>query len=343
MPAVAFGQWIARFHPQIEPVFACGNRALEREIYAHFGVEPHIVGLEGSFMSGGLRTRIKRVSQFVLAFGQVRTLVRDVVKPDACLLFGGYLSFLFLLDCVRRKVRVATQEQNAYAGRVTRLAAHLGVPVLAGWPQCRPLKESAFTETGTPIRAFELSSRDEAWKKLGLEGGPPRGTIMAVLAGSLGGVQGLFETRLASFEHGPELEDGAILFVGASNVYEKRGKRHYMPKTWDMAAVYSLADVVITRGGGSTLAELRALEIPSLVVPWPASADDHQRYNANMFKELAIGDLIDENEFDTDDFEKRLKKVCLKSSKKTSHQKPTVYNAAGKSCEALLRAVFPDI
>ncbi|MBQ8089381.1 MAG: hypothetical protein IJ233_01465 [Pyramidobacter sp.] len=65
---------------------------------------------------------------------------------------------------------------------------------------------------------------------------------------------------------------------------------------WDMSLVYSAADAVICRAGASTLAELAALGIPAIVVPWAASADDHQTSNARAFSELTGSPTVSEND-----------------------------------------------
>ena len=65
---------------------------------------------------------------------------------------------------------------------------------------------------------------------------------------------------------------------------------------WDMSLVYSAADAVVCRAGASTLAELNALGIPVIVVPWAASADDHQSHNARAFAAQTGAPVLNEND-----------------------------------------------
>ena len=89
------------------------------------------------------------------AFWQTRRLLKSV-PPDICILFGGYVSLTVLLNCKITGIPVILHEQNAHAGRVTRLAAKINAPVMSGWDECDPLEKGCFKNVGVPIAAHPV-------------------------------------------------------------------------------------------------------------------------------------------------------------------------------------------
>ena len=90
-PALSFGSWIKERHPECEVGYICGSRPLELEIYRAAGVEPAVLPMEGSPLSGvGLRQRGRRLASLFSAYGAASGAIARF-KPDAALLFGCLL------------------------------------------------------------------------------------------------------------------------------------------------------------------------------------------------------------------------------------------------------------
>ena len=185
-PALSFGAWINKNHAECEVRYVCGSRPLEREIYAAAKAEPVVLPVDGSPLAGrGAGQKLARMRALLASYGRASSLVKDF-RPDAALVFGGYLSLPVIMACRRAGVRCALHEQNARAGKVTRLASKLGMEIYSGWSECEPLPNKKFIRTGVPVRDFALPARGEAWKNLGLEGEAPGGPVVVVMTGSLG-------------------------------------------------------------------------------------------------------------------------------------------------------------
>ena len=168
-PALSFGHLISERHPECEVKYVCGSRPLEREIYAAGGVEPFVMPLAGSPLAGkGMREKGRRSADVCRSYGIAKKTVEDF-RPDAALLFGGYISLPFIAVCKKMHVRCVMHEQNARAGKATRFAAALGIDVCSGWNDCLPLSPKKYLRTGVPVRDFVLPKAEEAWKKLSLE------------------------------------------------------------------------------------------------------------------------------------------------------------------------------
>lgn len=290
-PAIGLGQWLSSRMPDLEISYVSGNRPLELEIYRNAGIEPVFLPCEGSPLGTGA---IRAVTRWVQVLQSMRAMARFLgeTKPDACVLFGGYISFPALVAGKLKRVRTLVHEQNAVAGKVTRLAARLGLVPLTGWKACRPFLKGQFEEIGVPVRPMKRLPRRDAWNKLGL-GDLPDGRICLVLGGSLG--SSALAGKVAEISGFPEFRGWSFLVMGKEMGDNHPSDRVWgIPRRWDMEPLYSLADVAVARGGASTLSELRAWAIPALVVPWPESRDDHQAENARLFEEYGCGLVWDE-------------------------------------------------
>ncbi len=291
-PAVGFGQWLISREKDLEITYVSGSRPLEREIYRHAGLDAVILPCEGSPM--GKRGWSSCLRWIQVAGGTIemgRLFGRR--RPDACVLFGGYVSFPALVAGWARKVPLVVHEQNTVAGRVTRLGVRMGARLLTGWKECSPFRDANFSQVGTPVRFMRRLPRREAWNKLGLGEFPAGKTICLVLGGSLGSRS--LADRIFEISQRENFDEWMFLVMGAETGDNHLSERVWgIPRRWDMETIYSLSDVAVVRGGASTLSELRAWAIPALVVPWPESRDDHQSANAKLFAEDGYGVVWDE-------------------------------------------------
>lgn len=294
-PALSFGEWIKERHPECEVSYVCGSRALELEIYRAAGVTPNVLPIEGSPLSGSsMRQRAKRISSLFASYSAAVRVLEDF-RPDRALLFGGYLSFPMMAACGRRGVRCAMHEQNARAGKVTRIAAKFGVDIYSGWHECLPLPAKSYLRTGVPVRSFRLPPRGEAWKKLGLPGEAPDGTIVVAMTGSLGSEAVM--DKLRDVSRTAPFDKWSFIAAAVSDETRREGENLWLlPKIWDAAPLFACADLLVLRGGGSTLTEAGTLGIPALVIPWKRAADNHQYYNAVSFAGENTALIYDEND-----------------------------------------------
>lgn len=300
-PAVSFGEWIASRRKDVSISYVCGSRPLEREIYSSRGIEPFLLPLSGSpFGVKGLLPRARRWRQLLAAFFSFHKFMKES-SIDCCVLFGGYISFIPLLVSRMTRTPAVIHEQNCAAGKVTRLASQLGLPVASGWSICDPLAKDQFTVTGIPIRPLRRKNPREAWENI-INGVPfPEKKIIGILGGSLMS-QRLIQL-LSCIIGEKEFDQFIFLTLGAyeEEMYaaiprERRSSFLAAGKQWDMTDFYSLLSGAVTRGGASTLYELMAGGIPSVVIPWKEAADNHQEKNARCFAERTGGEVWKEDD-----------------------------------------------
>lgn len=336
-PAISFGRWIKSHHPECRVRYVCGSRPLEREIYSAAGEEPLVLPIDGSPLSGrSIGQRLGRLCSLYSSYSFARDAFARF-KPEAALLFGGYLSFPMMLACKRAGVRCAIHEQNARAGKVTRVAAKLGVDIYCGWGECPPLSEARVLRTGVPVRQFARTQQASAWKALEIAEAMPSGPKVVVFTGSLGSQS--IKDKICETARNAAFSDWSFILPAVSDSVRKAERNVWLlPKVWDASPLYSAADMLVLRGGGSTLTEAGVLGIPALVIPWRGAADNHQYHNALAFVSENIGVLFNEEE-DASALASALKELnkirenkngggCLKGQEKVI-------------CENLWSALFP--
>lgn len=268
---------------------------------------------EVEFLSIRARGIERRLSpQAALALGETALglsqalMIVKRVHPDLIVGTGGYAAFAPLLAGVMLRIPTAIHEQNVIPGLVTRLLAPWVDRVWLSYPETGEfLRTQRAVVTGVPLRASvlelrALSSRDA---KAALELDSQR-LLLLVLGGSHGS-RALHEATLRGLE--PLEREGVQLAVVAGREAKRLraqlaerapGARSIvvMEHTPEIGRWMRAADLIISRAGGTTLAELMVLGAPSLVVPWPGAAAGHQEANARWWAERGACRCLTENE-----------------------------------------------
>lgn len=339
IPAISFGSWIGENHPHVDVVYMCGSRSTEVEIYRSHGIEPIITRASGSPLgAAGLRKKIGRtIEMFASCLHAMR--IFSSLAVDSCAAFGGYVSVAAMLAAKWKRKRLIFHEQNAGAGRATRMASWLGASVASGWEVCEPFSRGSFIFTGTPTRKFSLCSREEAWVQLHLPGRAPDGPIVVAMTGTLGSDN--VRDILCSLSARQEFDGWTFLSVtnGLEEPERVNDGLYLVPQMWDPSPLFSAADRLISRGGGSTLAEIDALGLPCVSVPWRGAAQDHQMKNAMTF---ARGDknrsLWDEKSEGVDSLAQKLGSICKFSSQQDARRieiRDKMYNKIDDICRRI--------
>lgn len=227
----------------------------------------------------------------------------DEFKPDAVLGMGGFTSTPPILAGKLRKVPTFVHESNAIPGKANRLNGWLVDEVLLGFDECKKYFPKARTEvTGTPIRHSlkQRMSREEALAAFGLR---PDGQTVLVMGGSQG-AQGINRAVRQSLLHLRTPGGAALQFIHLTGPQDEEAMKeayreagvpaHVAPFCHEMGAAYQAADLVIARSGAASLAEIAYFALPSILIPYPYAAENHQQFNAEIFARAGAATLLKE-------------------------------------------------
>ncbi len=295
-PAIAIADAIKAARPEAELLFVGAKGRLEMERVPAAGYP-----IEGLWISGFQRNLSRRNLSF--PFKLISSLYRSAAiirkfKPQAAVGVGGYASGPLLRMATGKKIPSLIQEQNSFPGITNRLLASRVQRICVayeGMERWFPKEKIAFT--GNPVRQQLLESgkrKQEAAVHFGLD--PTAPCLLAI-----GGSQGARSINRGMEAAIPGLLEKGVQVIwqcgksyvdeGAYAKSEMRGlKRQAFIERMDYA--YAMADVVVSRAGAMSVSELCLLGKPSIFVPSPNVAEDHQTRNAQALVEKEAALLV---------------------------------------------------
>jgi undecaprenyldiphospho-muramoylpentapeptide beta-N-acetylglucosaminyltransferase len=228
------------------------------------------------------------------------------LQPRVVVSVGGYASLPCVLAARRLRIPIVAVSYDRTPGRASGLAARLAAASAVAFPGSRLPRARV---TGAPLRQEILvvdPARDRADARAALDLPGDRFVLLAV-GGSLGSaaLNGVVEGFVAACADRADLAvhhvagDRFVDGLGASaNAGARAGGILYHVVGYEdrMPQAYAAADVVLARAGASTVAELTAIGVPSILVPWPGAADDHQTANARPLADAGAALLVPESD-----------------------------------------------
>ncbi|MEM9481920.1 MAG: undecaprenyldiphospho-muramoylpentapeptide beta-N-acetylglucosaminyltransferase [Verrucomicrobiota bacterium] len=237
--------------------------------------------------------------------GQCRKIIREF-GADAVLGMGGFTSLPPVWAGKRHGAKTFIHDSNAIPGRANKLTARFTDTVCLGLKECARYFEGKSTKvTGTPVRSSlkEKIDRKAAREEFGL--GSAVSHVLLVMGGSQG-AQGINRAVVEAFRELPE-GLGVIHLSGPDGFEETKAgygetadRVHVAPFCHEMGAAYAASDFAIARSGASSLTELSHFGLPSILVPYPFAADDHQTKNAEVFTSADAAVLMKQDEFNAE-------------------------------------------
>lgn len=292
----------------------------------------------------------------ITALLKSRTILKEAA-PDVVIGTGGYVSWPVLRMAAMMGIPTVLQEQNSYPGITTRQLAKKAARLYLGFGSALPHLPSdvpALT-TGNPVRTTVVGGdRAEALAHFKLN---PKLRTILILGGSQG-ARSVNQAVIRSLKSGSFPNGYQLLWQAGKLDYEDilaelgdLAERHaIIPFESRMELIYAAADLAIARAGAITLAELEAVGLPSLLIPYPFAAGDHQRHNAAASVARGCSEVIDPNELDQTDLlahavnmidSNQAAQLRRKIKQKTAGRKPAVdviaediLNIASKAQEA---------
>ena len=314
-PLIAVAQEVDRYAQE--------NQLLQPKKY-YFGPVPYdekaLYGVDMRYVycsAGKMRrtkdlgSRIKNMVSFLpILFGMLKALINlFIIFPDVVFSKGGYASFPTLWAARLIRIPVVIHESDAVLGRVTRWSASFAQYIAIAYPEAeKGLSEKEQSKTaiiGVPMRREVLHNPlAEAYKLLRLD---PEVPTVAVLGGSSGAqyvndnlldvLPKLLEKYQVVHQTGTQ-HIAAVTEETKSYLRMFQNTHTYLPvaslNAYHMRALYSVADILLTRAGSGTLHEIAEWGIPSIIIPIRDEVSHDQRTNAYAYARAAGGTVIEE-------------------------------------------------
>ncbi|HEX4039299.1 MAG TPA: undecaprenyldiphospho-muramoylpentapeptide beta-N-acetylglucosaminyltransferase [Acidobacteriaceae bacterium] len=297
-PALAIGQELLDQHGA-DLLFVGTARGLESQLIPKAGHRLELIRA-GQLNQVSLATRFKTLITLPAGLLQCFRLLR-AFRPSAVIGVGGYASGPMMIAAILRGIPTLAFEPNAVPGMANRLVGRWVKAAAVNFePALKFFRRAQIT--GIPVRAefFRLAPRPTAAPPHLLVFGGSQGAralnaaMPRIVATLLVQVPGLTILHQAGARHA----DSTLSAYAASGAPPDRWQ--VAPFLDDMPRRFEAADLVLSRSGASTVAELCASAKPALLVPFPQAADDHQRGNAEVMARAAAAQILPEADLTPD-------------------------------------------
>jgi UDP-N-acetylglucosamine--N-acetylmuramyl-(pentapeptide) pyrophosphoryl-undecaprenol N-acetylglucosamine transferase len=293
-PGLAIARALQKINSQIEIHFVGTAQGLETKIIPKENFPLHLIHGGKLNFSGELFIKLKTLFKLPLGFLQSFVLLHKL-KPDFVLGVGGYASGPFLLAAAIMRVPTAIWEANVHPGMANRWLARFVDKCFLVFAESKKLLSHANSQVlGMPVRAeMEMSERnrearrdDQQFHLLHYGGSQGSRAIGRALCAAIQkGGEWTNSLKIVHQTGSLDYKDFLQRYKGFENFVEIH------EFIFDMPNFYQWADLVVCRGGASTLNELAAFGLPAIIIPLPA-ADGHQEHNARILVQAGAARMI---------------------------------------------------
>ncbi|MBQ9742578.1 MAG: undecaprenyldiphospho-muramoylpentapeptide beta-N-acetylglucosaminyltransferase [Ruminococcus sp.] len=308
-PAIAIAQSIRQHCADAQILFVGNEGGLEQRLVPGAGFDIKTVSIRGFQRSLRPRAIVRNVGtvfKAVSASSAAKKIIREF-SPDICVGTGGYVSGPVIQAAQKLGIPTVIHEQNAYPGVTTKMLSKKAKRVMLAMDAARSRMDSGcnFVLTGNPVRPqIILADKEKARQTLGLDSRP-----MVLSFGGSMGARKINESVASVIARSGK--DGRYQHIHAYGQYGKwfpdllREKgadpdkcsnldiREYID---NMDVCLAAADVVVCRCGAITLSEIQIMGKPSVLIPSPNVAENHQYHNAMALVERKAASVIEEKD-----------------------------------------------
>jgi len=299
-PAIAIANALKKIDDKIEILFVGAKGKMEMEKVPQAGYNIEGLAIAG-FNRSSLIKNIGLPFKLIKSFFQVRRIF-NTFKPIAVVGVGGYSSFPVLKYAQTRGIKTFIHESNSFAGKSNILLGKNATKIFVATDGMEKFfKANKLKITGNPVRKLIVEnniSRTEAIEFFKLS--PNKKTILSI-GGSLGAksINEAINKYINEFEKN-ELQliwqTGKPYATTAQQTAKGRANIYTSDFITNMEYAYAAADLIISRSGAMAIAEICVAKKPTIFVPYPFAAEDHQTVNAENLVSKSAALTINDNE-----------------------------------------------
>ena len=291
-PGIAVAKEIMRRDPRSVVRFVGTARGLENRVVPNAGFELSLIESTG-LKNVGLAARVRGLLLLPKSFIAARRLIRGF-RPDIVIGAGGYVSGPVLLTASLMKRPTLVMDSNALPGFTNRVLARFVDKAAVSFAEAMPFFPGKAVLTGNPVRSefFEVPAKT-----------PDPNRVSLLVFGGSQGSRAINEAMVAALAQlAPEKDRLRVTHqTGTADVetvqrgYAEAGwseKAEVKPYIDDIVQEFAKADLIVSRAGATTTAELLAAGKVAIMIPFPLAADDHQRKNAEALQRAGAARMI---------------------------------------------------
>ena len=299
-PALAIIDKFKEHDKKTQVIYIGTKNRMEKDIVPQLGIEFHSIEIYGL-----TKNIINDIKNFYLIFKDINEMEKLMkeFKPDVVLGIGGYVTYPVIKAAHKLRIPIFIHEQNAIPGKVNKLTSKYANLIGVSFEESKKyFKNKNVFISGNPTGDRALSIPIVSKSSLGFD---ENKKLVVIVAGSLG--SSTLSNKLKDYLKVIEDKDYQVLYITGKNIYDEFVKEKYpknvkiVPYFDNLPGILKSSDLIITRAGASTIAEIESLNIPAIFIPSPYVANNHQYYNALSLKNKGCSELIEEDKISIDE------------------------------------------
>lgn len=299
-------------------IYVGTKNRMEKDIVPKLGIEFKSIEIYG--LTKNIIKDIKNIYLIIKDINEMKKLMKEF-KPDVVLGIGGYVTYPVIKAAHELKIPIFIHEQNALPGKVNRLTEKYANLIGVSFEESKKyFKNKNVFYSGNPTGSRALTIPVVKKKDIGFD---ENKKLIVVVAGSLG--SSTLSNKLKEYLKGVDKSNYQVLYITGKTIYDDFIKEKYpknvkvVPYFDNLPGILKSADLLITRAGASTIAEIISLKIPSIFIPSPYVANNHQYYNAMALKDKKCAEVIEEDKLNINDLNKIIENMLNNKDKYISN------------------------
>ncbi len=304
-PGISIANKIKREYKDAKILFIGTKNGIENDIIKKEGYSIEHIRAEGIRREITIEN-IRRAINLILGIKDAKKIIKRF-NPDIVIGTGGYVCFPIFKVATKLKIPTMFHESNSIPGKVVKSMAKKVDTILIGFEECRNKIKGAenIIYTGTPNKMVTYIPENNLREKLGLRNDLP---IILVTGGSQG-ARRINETFIDIICNGEDKKYQMVFVTGPKqydNVMQKISDRNcdieklknikILPFVYNMEEYMYVSDLMIGRAGALSLTEICVMGKPSILIPYPYAAENHQEYNAKILEKNNASVVISEKD-----------------------------------------------
>lgn len=313
-PALAIIEGFKKYDKDLEVLYIGTKNRMEKDIVPKNGIPYY--GIEIYGLSKNIFKDIKDVFLIFKAKKEIKKKMLEF-KPDVVLGIGGYVTYPVLSVAKSLHIKTFIHEQNAIPGKTNKMISKYADIIGISFKESAkyfPNRNVLYTGNPTGIRALNTPRITKS--SLGLNDDKP---LVVVVCGSLGSetVNNAMKGYLKTLEN----KDYQVVYITGKNLYEEFIKIKYpknvkvLPYLDNLTGLLKETDVLVARAGASTIAEVLSLKVPTIFIPSPYVANNHQYYNAVSLKNDTLALMLEEKDLSIPNITKNIEDLLYNKDK----------------------------
>ena len=294
-PALSIIEKFKKEEKNLEVLYIGTHNRMEKDIVPNRGIKYEALEIYG--LTKNIKKDIEDIILIRKSYKKCLKIMKDF-KPDVVIGFGGYVTFPVIKAAHKLKIKTFIHEQNSIPGKSNKILARYADIVGVTFEKTKEYfkNKDNVIFTGHPRSDEAKLAKSVSLESLGLD---PKKKLVLVVLGSLGSTS--LNSKIIDYANKVNNKNYQLLYITGKRVYDRVDQKSLpsnvkiLPFYDNLIGLLKNTDVVISRAGSGSLNEIIALKNPSIIIPSPNVANNHQYYNAKDIYEKKACIMLEEN------------------------------------------------